>query len=43
MHCFLFYRSGVGTSGALQALYYCEVKDDQKTDQGKSNHDKWNI
>ncbi|XP_077297306.1 uridine diphosphate glucose pyrophosphatase NUDT14-like [Arctopsyche grandis] len=28
------YRSGVGTSGSLQALYYCEVNDGQKVNQG---------
>lgn len=34
MDIFSFNRSGVGTTGSLQALYYCEVKDEQKTDQG---------
>lgn len=28
------YRSGVGVSGALQKLYYCEVTDEQRTTQG---------
>lgn len=28
------YRAGVGVQGALQTLYFCEVTDDMKTDQG---------
>lgn len=28
------YRSGVGVQGSLQTLYYCEVTDDMKTEQG---------
>ncbi|GBP22858.1 Uridine diphosphate glucose pyrophosphatase [Eumeta japonica] len=28
------YRSGVGVQGSLQTLYYCEVTDDMKTNQG---------
>lgn len=28
------YRSGVGASGALQKLYYCEVTDEMRTAQG---------
>jgi len=30
----LRYRSGVGTSSALQTLYYCEVTDDDKVESG---------
>ncbi|CAH2233167.1 jg18869 [Pararge aegeria aegeria] len=28
------YRAGVGVQGALQTLFYCEVTDDMKTEQG---------
>jgi len=28
------YRSGVGTTGSMQALYYCEVSDAMKVNQG---------
>ncbi|XP_063831575.1 uridine diphosphate glucose pyrophosphatase NUDT14-like [Ostrinia nubilalis] len=28
------YRAGVGVQGALQTLYYCEVTDEMKTEQG---------
>lgn len=28
------YRSGVGTFGSLQTMYYCEVTDDMKVDSG---------
>ncbi|XP_072930197.1 uridine diphosphate glucose pyrophosphatase NUDT14-like [Epargyreus clarus] len=28
------YRSGVGVQGALQTLFYCEVTDEMKTEQG---------
>ncbi|XP_023936297.1 uridine diphosphate glucose pyrophosphatase NUDT14 [Bicyclus anynana] len=28
------YRSGVGVQGALQTLFYCEVTDNMKTEQG---------
>ncbi|XP_063697003.1 uridine diphosphate glucose pyrophosphatase NUDT14-like isoform X3 [Culicoides brevitarsis] len=30
----LVYRSGVGVSSAVQTLYFCEVTDDQKANQG---------
>lgn len=30
----LVYRSGVGTSSAVQSLFYCEVTDDEKVNQG---------
>lgn len=30
----LFLRSGVGTSGAEQTLYYCEVTDSDKANNG---------
>lgn len=30
----LAYRSGVGVQGALQTMFYCEVTDDMKTEQG---------
>lgn len=30
----LTYRSGVGTSGALQTLFYCEVEDHDRTTSG---------
>lgn len=28
------YRSGVGTTGSLQTLFYCEVKDDDRSHHG---------
>lgn len=31
------YRSGVGTTGAKQLAYYCEVTDDMKNHPGDSN------
>ncbi|KAM3958864.1 uridine diphosphate glucose pyrophosphatase NUDT14 [Aphomia sociella] len=34
LHRIISYRSGVGVQGALQTLYYCEVTDDMKTEQG---------
>lgn len=37
MYCCWFrhsYRSGVGTSGSLQTLYYCEVTEDDKANNG---------
>ncbi|EDV94455.1 uridine diphosphate glucose pyrophosphatase NUDT14 [Drosophila grimshawi] len=30
----MVYRSGVGSSGAKQAMYYCEVTDDDKANSG---------
>ncbi|XP_030037704.1 uridine diphosphate glucose pyrophosphatase NUDT14 [Manduca sexta] len=30
----LAYRSGVGVEGAVQYMFYCEVTDDMKTEQG---------
>ncbi|XP_045480655.1 uridine diphosphate glucose pyrophosphatase NUDT14-like [Harmonia axyridis] len=35
------YASGVGTSSSLQTLYYCEVKDDMKVEQGGGVDDEF--
>lgn len=32
--CFAISRSGVGTSGSIQNLYYCEVTDSDKETNG---------
>ncbi|KAL4710240.1 hypothetical protein ACJJTC_005413 [Scirpophaga incertulas] len=34
LHKIISYRSGVGVQGSLQTLFYCEVSDDMKTEQG---------
>lgn len=34
MELVMTYRSGVGTNGSFQTLYYCEVTDDDKTNGG---------
>lgn len=32
--CDLYFRSGVGTNGSMQTLYYCEVTDSDKETTG---------
>lgn len=34
------YRSGVGTTGSLQVLFYCEVTDDDKINHGGGIEDE---
>ncbi|CAG9789144.1 unnamed protein product [Diatraea saccharalis] len=40
LHKIMSYRSGVGVQGSLQTLYYCEVTDDMKTEQGGGVEDE---
>lgn len=40
VYIFFFFRSGVGTNGSQQMLYYCEVTDDDKVNSGGGVEDE---